>query len=706
MNSSHNASPLKELHSDLAWKYKTHASKIETIWRSFSKDQRVKCLKAGAADGAVLKHSQDISLGNVCKFVPELNLQDISTEPEFLLGHLKHRATTSLFQQYCDGALDTPGDRNFILDMMAKKNLRHVDSFKNSYTFFMDERYGDSFKIVSNHDETMAAFGPAIRAGLCIPQSTGELIIQRQLVLFQTLNILIEDILDLGSQTRSKNERSKKSEQATSDALSKLTIQERPKKLSLPDLVSSAQDQKDSLEEFLSLLSAEPVVLAHALNIRFFSRPELVIDDKGRHLPVVSDKHISGAFFEAIHNAIKGATVWNYICRLLDLLKDATADKVYRPIILQEISNICHLEYSRAQAQFIRHVQTGIGSKYFKRVTNSYDSAGNAKVNMKIQPEELTRVDPQLHYVLRLCQSQTNASKAVEWIKKLSDLYESHPIDRETLREREIDALGDLIVITAFIQDLSPVISMPALSRKKGQMFVSRSQELDVELNKLRGEIDLREFVVPIDNLLEPGMTNGALTKLDQFVVSKTGSKMGFLHQDLMEDCLADLENQYRATKAALEKTQFIPLPTTTPQSVDEKVEQRKVKEKTRSSQSTMFEIVQSPEVPKEEPAQSAQVFKVSQPASQVFSTLFNKSEARGSVSWAAFEGAMAELGFSVMPKYGSVYTFSPPDGINEKKSFTVHRPHKSRIEGYLIPIFARRLKRTYGWGEGTFKAM
>jgi hypothetical protein len=706
MKPSHSDSPLKELHSDLALKYKTHASKIETIWRSFSEGQRAKCLKAGAADGAVLKHSLDTSLGNVYKIVPELNLKDISTEPEFLLGHLKHRATTSLFQQYCDGALGSPGDRNFILEMMAKKNLRHVDSFKNSYTFFMDERYGDSFKVLSNHQETLAAFEPAMRAGLCIPQSTGELILQRQLVLLQSLNILIEDILELGSQTRSKNQRSKKSEQAADAALSKLTIQERPKKLSLPDLISSAQDQKDSLEEFLGLLSAEPVVLAHAVNIRFFSRPELVIDDKGRHLPVLSDKHISGAFFEAIYSSIKGASVWNYICRLLDLLKDATADKVYRPIILQEISNICHLEYSRAQAQFTRHVQTGIGAKYFKRVANSYDSAGNAKVNLKIQPEELTRLDPQLHYVLRLCQPQTNASKAVEWIKKLSDLYESHPIDRENLHEREIDALGDLIVITAFIQDLSPVISMPALSCKKGQMFVSRSQELDVELNRLRDEIDLREFAVPIDNLLEPGMANGALKKFDQFVVSKTGSKMGFLYQDLMEDCLADLENQYRVAKATLEKTQFIPFPTTAPQSIDEKVEHRKVKEKTRPSQSTIFEILQAPEVTKEEPVEPVQVFKISQPASQVFSTLFKKSEARGSISWGAFESAMAELGFSVMPKYGSVYTFSPPESMNEKKSFTVHRPHKSRIEGYSIPIFACRLKKTYGWNEGTFKAL
>ncbi|KAH6604786.1 ipa protein [Trichoderma cornu-damae] len=704
MSPNSNAEAAKELHGDLALKYKTHASKIDAMWRSFDKNQRARCLKAGAADGAVLRHSLDTSLGSVCKIIPELNLHDISTEPEFLLDHLKHRGTTSLFQQYCEGARGRLGDRNFILDMMEKRNLRHVDSFKDCYTFFTEDRYGDSFKILSQHEEALAALSPAIRAGVCIPQSTGELVLKRQVALLQTFNILIEDILDLGSQTRSNKQRPKKSQQAASAALSKLTIQERPKKLSLPDLITAAQDQKDSLEEFLSLLSAEPVVLAHAVNVWFFSRPELVTDERGRHLPVHTDKYISGALFEAVHSAIKGATIWNYVCRLLELLKNSTADKVYRPIILQEISNLCHLEYSRARARFVRHVQTGIGFKYFKRSAGSFDDAGNAKVSMRIQPEELTRADPQLHYVLRLCQSQTTASKAVEWIKKLSDLYESHPVDRGKLHEREIDALGDLIVITAFIQDLSPVISMPALSRKKGQMFVSRCEELDAELNKLRGEIDLRGFAVPIDNLLEPGMTNGALTTLDQFVVSKTGSKMGFLYQDLMEECLADLQTQYQLAKSKLDKTDHVPLPVTAPKSLDERVEQRRRKEKTRPSQSTIFEMISTPEVAEKQPAQPLQVLRVSAQAADLFSTLFKKAEARGSINWGSFESAMGELGFSVMPKYGSVYTFTPPESMNVQKSFTVHRPHKSRIEGYLIPIFARRLKRTYGWSEDTFQ--
>lgn len=94
-----NADVLKELHGDLARKHKMHRAAIENIWRSFDRNQRVRCMKAGAADGIVLQHSLDRSMGNVYKIMPEFNLRDI-TEPgsNSLLDLLKHRATKTLFE--------------------------------------------------------------------------------------------------------------------------------------------------------------------------------------------------------------------------------------------------------------------------------------------------------------------------------------------------------------------------------------------------------------------------------------------------------------------------------------------------------------------------------------------------------------------------------------------------------------------------------
>jgi hypothetical protein len=241
---------LEELHADLTRKYRTHASTVERIWRSFDQNQRARCMKAGAADGAVLRHSRDPSLGSVCKIIPDWNLRDI-TDPnsDLLLEMLKHRATTSLVEQYKNGPNGGPGDHGVIMEMMLTRNLRRVEAFPNCYTVFhSDERYGDSLRILKDHAEVLVGLSPIINAGLCVPQSAGELILDRQVTLIQVLNIIIEDILELGSETRA---RKTTSAGLPDKELAQLSIQPRPTPLALPDLVASAADRKASLDEYL-----------------------------------------------------------------------------------------------------------------------------------------------------------------------------------------------------------------------------------------------------------------------------------------------------------------------------------------------------------------------------------------------------------------------------------------------------------------------
>lgn len=99
------------------------------------------------------------------------------------------------------------------------------------------------------------------------PNLRGELILQRQIYLLQTMNILIEDILDIGSTFRNKKTRPKKPEQAATATLSTLSIDAKPAKLSVEDLIARALGQKSALEDYVNLCRTEPVVLAHAVNI-------------------------------------------------------------------------------------------------------------------------------------------------------------------------------------------------------------------------------------------------------------------------------------------------------------------------------------------------------------------------------------------------------------------------------------------------------
>ncbi|KAI0534267.1 hypothetical protein GGR58DRAFT_65873 [Xylaria digitata] len=705
---------VEDLQRDLARKYRTHGTRLKQLWRGMEPAQRARAMRAGTPDGVVLKHSRDASMGNVCKFMPEWNLRDITAAgSDFLLRMLEYRATKSLEEQYISGFDNSLGDYAHIVDMMRTRNLRHIESFPDCYTFFMDgDNYGRSFKILKEKEEALAGLKPAIDAGLCVPQSLGELVLLRQTYLLQSLNIMVEDILEVASTTRDQKELPKKSPDAAMTALSRVSIRSSDTKLDIHCLLDMALDQKAAFDDNLSLVCTEPIMLCHILNNWFFSRPELLADEKGRRLPAHTDRFISGAFLDTIHNCVRGAAIWNYMCRLLEL-HNASADKSLRAIILQEISNVCHLEYSRAQSMFKRQMSIASGSQWFKRVSNAYDN-GNARIVLKDKPDALASSDQQLHYLLRLCQAEVTASKAVEWLTKLGELHSTYPGKRDDLKSGEIEALGDQAVIVAFIQSLSSTLSLSAFNRKRGQQFTTGAAELEEELNQIKPEIDLSDFVVPIDNLLEPGVAEAALKAFDEFIIKKTGTKLGLLYLDLINDCIAGLYEQLALTQGeATKKTdketksEYIPFPPEPPKAPEVRVQERRQKEKTRPAHSSVYEIssadleavatTQAPPPPPEP-------LKVKASTAEVFSTLFGKAESRGSVPWANFESALAELGFSVIPKFGSVFTFFPPDTMGTQKPLTLHRPHKSRIEGHLLLVFARRLNRHYGWAEGTFQ--
>lgn len=86
------------------------------------------------------------------------------------------------------------------------------------------------------------------------------------------MNIVIQDILEAGSTVETKG-RSKKSEKAAREAMSKLIIDQKPEKLSLEDLAALSLDQKSALEDYVLLCRTEPEFLAHAVNAWFLSRP-------------------------------------------------------------------------------------------------------------------------------------------------------------------------------------------------------------------------------------------------------------------------------------------------------------------------------------------------------------------------------------------------------------------------------------------------
>lgn len=322
---------------------------------------------------------------------------------------------------------------------------------------------------------------------------------------------------------------------------------------------------------------------------------------------------------------------------------------------------------------------------------------------MIVKPEALTGVNPRVHYMLRLC--QTDVDHAGDWVKRLDDLHRSHPMEREEMSEIEYDTFGDLAVTINFVQALSASLSLPPVSRRKGQAYVSKLKELGTEVGLLKTEVDLTEFAVPIDNLLEPGMAEGALTRLDRFIVDRTGTEIGFLYQDLNEDCLSGIKSRIQQQKTEIaQNVEAEPVPALPePPTLAVQVAQRKEKNKTRPAHSSVYGIAPTMEAPAK-PEIAGKPFKVKSSTFEVFSKLFSGAKSRGSISWAAFKAAMADLGFSILQASGSAVRFSPPPDAEIQRPLTLHQPHKSEIERHKLLCYASRLKREYGWNERSFE--
>jgi len=83
---------------------------------------------------------------------------------------------------------------------ICRYNLRHVESFENCFTTFVDDgdACGKSSKVVNqeNIQRWWKNMASVVKAELCVIQSTGEFILWRQYNMLQMLKILVVNIIE------------------------------------------------------------------------------------------------------------------------------------------------------------------------------------------------------------------------------------------------------------------------------------------------------------------------------------------------------------------------------------------------------------------------------------------------------------------------------------------------------------------------------
>ncbi|KAJ0272903.1 hypothetical protein Brms1b_007452 [Colletotrichum noveboracense] len=689
---------VQEEHETLRKKWDMHEGRLQRHWDSLDQDQRRECILKLNDGENIPRHPEDSAHGGVLSsLVPEWNLRHLTDPDEDrLLDIMANRAIPDLIDQY------RVNDKDFIEKRMETHELRVNATFRDAYIMFVDsDQYGQAVQIPRSKMNEIAW---AFRMGNMLPKGIGEMILCRQLFLLQRLNdvanIILEEAgvskiprkrreveqLDLAWLTRTilSNKNSPQlastpvapTADAAVDALqqgiqmlqvpgSRGAPQTQPaakkvKEDPLLDPKDLIRDRKIAYEAYLDSLASQPAMFAREVAGWFSSRPELIADEKGRSLPLKADYHASGAVLDAAQSAIKAAAISSYADQLLSRLDDAGSDKLRKSIILQELSNIAHLDYVRLQALLKRQLTRD--SKLFKRVSNGVDAMGNPNIKLKGKPQDVQNSDPPLHILLRLCQPETTPQKAHGWIEQLSKLYLKTDFDKygATLPRDAFETMGLLSLSAAF--------------------FVTRAQELEAELNRLKKDLG----PVLTKKALDDGLIDGALERLDEIVAEKVGARLAFLYEDLIQDSFAYLDKQYDHAKANGE-TDWSALAVEPQAPSEELVGSRKQRDNAR-------EPVPAPPTIEVEYEDMVETFK----------NLIGQSESGKAVGWPAFNLAAKELEFNLI---------RTADGLNHAfesskhgcKLLVVSPPYKGKFEGDSALVLGQRLNKAYGWTEDTF---
>ena len=225
-------------------------------------------------------------------------------------------------------------------------------------------------------------------------------------------------------------------------------------------------------------------------------------------------------------------------------------------------------------------------------------------------------------------------------------------------------------------------------------------------MSDLKSKADFGDHLSPMDNLLEPQVSNNALAALNDFITADTGSKLGSLYENIVQDSMKDLEKMCAEAKPKLDesakKTTYVPLPTGPLPSDDAELIHQRTKDRVHPTGTSIYAIMGTLETPQVVASEPVRLYKVKGTTASILTTLFSRSQARVSVAWTDFESAMVDLGFSVTPRAGSRIAFIPPSSM-EGGPAIIHRPHRSEIEGSKLLNTARTLQKIYGWTAGSF---
>ncbi|KAK2054643.1 hypothetical protein LY76DRAFT_579619 [Colletotrichum caudatum] len=719
---------VRQLSVDMSARWRRYGTGFESLWRSFSREDRAEILDI-AMPQAELKSRGE--------FIPDWDLEKMAKDPSIVVDLLRNRATTQLPDQAFVGFVDgRPSDLE-----VAKGKLpalfAEAHKIANVYTAFCDgDRYGVPYK-AADLKTAAAALLPHGQDDRCVPAGVGDLILVRQSYVLEKLGNVFMQVWELEPGEQPGAKIPVNVGEIAERFMEAVWPKEPVATADYEYALDAARKNKALAGSYWGSLGVATGVLKDRFISYVCSQPEQMINAAGKKEPLPVDKDFDICLFNVVNDVVRHRAFWTYLVAVLVEVQGPEGegeDGAGRGLVLQEVAHVCHMGFQLAQSALKRYLQHRLRvvrdekdeKVLFVKQSDECDDDGYPLVKLAVGLDKLGEVkpaiDPWAQVLVRLCQPETTAVAAFELLQELQHLCAISFQELEESGAGEAGALVDLVATVRLIGDLADAVPLlPPVNgkrRSKG-LFVSKCQRAHKEVWALRGKVDLNRFTVPPVRLGKPEVAAGALEAIDDFCRQKTGSGVVGSYDKAVQESVAELRRRCAEARAKQQKgkaaaaapagpTVFIDTAARKEDGDGDEQQGKKDKVKTRPAEAAdagaEAEEARDPAPP---PTPEPPRIRVTASTADVFETLFDRTQNRRPIAFAALEAAMAELGFAVDGQggVGSATKFVPPAGSGWRP-VSLHRPHgnANKIEGYRLLHTASRLRDVYGWDAETFE--
>ncbi|KAI5795363.1 hypothetical protein DFH27DRAFT_564514 [Peziza echinospora] len=506
--------------------YTANKAVIRSTWLALTPQEREDVVLRGSVSGkdSFLASRNDTKLGDINLKIPELNLHDLTTNPQHLFTLLDTRSTG-------DPTTHFRADHAFIKTQTQHHGLQNPEILPTSLSimFYLEKNmYGTVYGMeglkrgVDKHG-AISHLNMLLEKEWAVPHWLGDLVLQRQTYIYLAMRIMMTDLLEKKMEMESAG--------GSGHEKSKAFKPKRPLReggdddlrttLSASEIIKGGKNWERFKilvsammaigEENVGLIYVEPKYRVEAVLDFADTLPEGVSDEAGKKEILQTRRGVSIALFESLFSAYQRLAFAEGLAAIVWFLEKKPMEIEH---LKDELWAIARRGLRADVARLGRFISTEPGyMKYFVRkgVTMPADSEDSAThegyydnnpsvVRIKSDLAVIAKKDPFAAWLLQLCSVASANTIDHELCKslltKMKDYEKNLPAGGIKLLRRSRNLLKELEVSCELLIALKEITFIPSPEESStGSKYLPDLDVFEMKFNKVRLVKDIEGFI-------------------------------------------------------------------------------------------------------------------------------------------------------------------------------------------------------------------